>query len=89
MHGTCTRISRYVSNASLAVISNFRNFEEGTVPSSNGGSYSFDQGDLDIKRNSLRWVLLSVFDPVHIPVRFSIAIVVAREIVLSRRAISH
>lgn len=39
-------ISRYVSNASFAAISSFRNFADGNVASSNGGSYSFDHGDL-------------------------------------------
>jgi hypothetical protein len=39
-------ISRYVSNASLAAISSFRSFGGGMGPSSDGGSYSFDQGDL-------------------------------------------
>ena len=41
-----TYISRYVSKASLAAISSFRSLGEGVVPSSNGGSYSYDQGDL-------------------------------------------
>jgi hypothetical protein len=41
-----THISRYVSNASLAAISSFRSFGGGMGPSSDGGSYSFDQGDL-------------------------------------------
>jgi len=41
-----TYISRYVSNASFAAISSLRSFGGGTGPSSDGGSYSFDQGDL-------------------------------------------
>ena len=39
-------ISLYVSNASFAAISSLRSFGEGVVPSSSGGSYSLDQGDL-------------------------------------------
>ena len=44
-----THISRYVSNASFAAISSLRSFGGGTGPSSDGGSYSFDHGDLGTK----------------------------------------
>jgi hypothetical protein len=39
-------ISRYVSKASFAAISSLRSFGAGVVPSSSGGSYSLDHGDL-------------------------------------------
>lgn len=39
--------SLYVSKASFAVISSLRNFRLGVVPSSKGGSYSLDHGDLE------------------------------------------
>ena len=45
-----THISRYVSNASFAAISSLRSFGGGTGPSSDGGSYSFDHGDLGTKK---------------------------------------
>lgn len=38
--------SRYIANMSFASISSFLNSEEGSDPSSNGGWYLFDQGDL-------------------------------------------
>lgn len=43
---TKTDISRYVSKASFAAISSLRSLGVGIVPSSKGGSYSFDHGDL-------------------------------------------
>lgn len=39
--------SLYVSKASFAAISSLRSFRLGVVPSSRGGSYSLDHGDLE------------------------------------------
>ena len=49
-----THISRYVSNASFAAISSLRSFGGGTGPSSDGGSYSFDHGDLRGEKETKR-----------------------------------